>query len=184
MDIRQPLTPEAETRARTLLEQAASANEASAIDVLELAKSGRSLADAFRFVVTVPYDDRYVQRFPAMGPAGPDEERRPRPLKTSRPVYPAALRLNKTEGEALVEFVVDPTGLIRDAHIVRNTHPGFAELSVAAVRTWRFEPGYRGGRPVYTRMQIPIRFQLSDIAERPSSPAKAAQPEVGTPSSR
>jgi TonB family protein len=170
MDNRQPLTPEAEARARTLIEQAASTNEPAAIEVLELVKSGRSLADAFRFVVMVPYDDRYVQRFPAMGLPSPGEDRVPRPLKTSRPVYPAALRLSRTEGEALVEFVVDSTGLVRNAHIVRSTHPGFAELSVAAVSTWRFEPGFKDGRPVNTRMRIPIRFQLSDIAERPVSP--------------
>lgn len=181
MDSRHPLTAEAETRARALIEQSAAANEPSAIELLELAKSGRTLAEAFRFVVTIPYDDRYVQRFAVIGPGGPGEERPPRPLKVSRPVYPAALRLNKTEGEALVEFVVDPTGLVRDSHVVRSTHPGFAELSVAAVRTWRFEPGYKGGRPVYTRMQIPIRFQLSDIGERqpPSSPNEGSPRESG-----
>ena len=165
MNAREALTPDAEMRARTLLEQSAAAKEAAAIEVLELAKSGRTLAEAFRFVVTVPYDDRYVQRFPAAGPVGKNETRPPRPLKVSRPIYPAALRLTKTEGEALVECVVDPTGRVRDAHVVRSTHPGFADLSAAAVLTWRFEPGYKNGRAVYTRMQVPIRFQMSDIPE-------------------
>ena len=179
MDFRQPLTSEAENRARALIEQAAAANESSAIEVLELAKSGRSLADAFRFVVTVPYDDRYVQRFPVLGPPGPGENRPPRPVKVSRPVYPAALRLTNTEGEALVEFVVDRTGRVRDAHVVRSSHPGFAELSEAAVQSWRFEPGYKEGRPVNTRLQIPIQFQFSDIPQRPSSPANGSLQKDG-----
>ena len=176
MTTREPLTAAIETHARTLLEQSAAGNEPSAIEVLELAKSGRTLTEAFRFVVTVPYDDRYVQRFPLTGPVGEHEDRQPRPLKVSRPVYPAALRLTKTEGEALVEFIVDKTGRVRESHVVRSTHPGFSDLSAAAVLTWRFEPGYKNGRPVNTRMQIPIRFQLSDVGYPANSPTRNNDP--------
>lgn len=173
---RRPLTPEAEARARALLEQSAAGNEPSAIEVLELAKSGRPLAEAFRFVVTVPYDDRYVQRFPLAEPVGEHEDRKPRPVKVSRPIYPAALRLTKTEGEALVDLIVDKTGRVRESHVVRSTHPGFSDLSAAAVLTWRFEPGYRNGRAVNTRMQIPIRFQLSDINNAGNAPTRSDNP--------
>jgi TonB family protein len=163
MNPQEALTPENEARAKALLVRAADAKEPAALEVLELVKGGQRLADAFRFVVVVPYDDRYVQRFRALGPVQPGENRPPRPVKISRPIYPAALRLTQTEGEVLVEFVVDKTGRVHEAHTVRSSHPGFADLSVAAVSTWRFEPGYREGRPVNTRMQIPVHFQLSAL---------------------
>ena len=55
-----------EPAARTLLEQAAAAGEHPAREVLELASSGRSLADAFKYVISVPPTARYVAKQEAM----------------------------------------------------------------------------------------------------------------------
>ncbi|MEO6005167.1 MAG: TonB family protein [Opitutus sp.] len=154
---------EAVTRARQLLQQSAAAGEPAAREVLELEKEGRGLADAFRFVVSVPYDDRYVQHLAGRPDQANAQDHPPRPLKIARPIYPAALRLTKVEGDTLVEFVVDTTGRVRDAKIVSSSHPGFSDLSVAAVSTWRFLPGTKAGRAVNTRMRIPVQFRMSDV---------------------
>lgn len=168
-----PLTADHETKARALLLQAAAGGELAASEVLELEKSGRPLAEAFRYVMTVPFDDRYVQRLAAKPlPATRSGHIPPRPLKVQRPVYPTALRLTATQGEVTVEFVVDTTGRVRDAQVVSTTHPGFAEFAAASVSAWRFVPGQVDGRPVNTRMRVPIFFRMSDVGD------------VGTPRSQ
>lgn len=164
------------TKARNLIEQAAKAGEFAAVEVLELEKAGQPLPLAFAYVMNVPFEDRYVQRLQHEVSDDPPGKQRPRPLKIVRPVYPTALRLTGTEGEVDVEFVVDTTGRVRDAHAIRSTHPGFGEIAAESVRSWRFLPAMVDGRPVNTRMRVPVRFRMSEILDRrPPSPSSAEQ---------
>jgi TonB family protein len=161
------LNPDATTRARALLRRSADLGEPPAAEVLELEKSGRPLTDAFRYVVTVPYDTRYVQRTAAVFAAKKGSNVPPFPIKVVRPIYPAAMRLTQTEGEALIEFVVDKTGRVRDARVVSASHPAFAEPSAAATRLWVFTPATVNGRLGNTRLRVPIFFQMSDLKAGP-----------------
>lgn len=165
-----------ETQAHGWLEQSARAGEHDAREVLELAATGRPLADAYKYVRTVPAVDRYVTRYkPRESSAGqfPTSTRIPVVLKIVEPVYPHALRLTKTTGEVLVEFIVDTTGRVRYAFVVRSSHPGFSERALEAVTAWRFSPGIKEGKVVVTRMQVPVHFTLSDI-----HPEQKARPET------
>jgi protein TonB len=131
-----------------------------ATEVLQLELGGRSLADALRYVLNVPFEDRYVQHQMAKRADGPDDQ--PRPYRIVTPVYPQALRVADTEGRVIVDFVVDTTGRVRNAYSVKATHPLFAERAVKAVEQWRFYPGRRAGRLVNTHMQVPVIFQLTE----------------------
>lgn len=77
------------------------------------------------------------------------------------PRYPAALREQGIQGQALIEFVVDNNGAVRDASVVRFTEEAFAEAALAAVSKWQFRPGEKNGEPVATKMQVPIVFALN-----------------------
>ncbi len=87
-----------------------------------------------------------------------DLDERPRPIIQTTPQYPLDLRQNKVNGEVLVEFLVDPQGNVRNPKIIRSTNAGFNESVLRAVRTWRFEPGRKGGTAVTTRVRVPIPF--------------------------
>jgi protein TonB len=65
-------------------------------------------------------------------------------------------------GAALVEFIVDDQGKVRDARTFRATHEDFGAAATAAIMTWKFNPGLKNGRPVATRMQEIIRFELNE----------------------
>lgn len=78
------------------------------------------------------------------------------------PIYPLAMRASGMRGEVLVEFLVDIEGRVRNPVVVRSLNPSFDDPAITAVRQWQFEPGRIGRRPVTTRMQVPIIFQLSD----------------------
>ena len=158
--------PDAPKRAKALLEKAREEGEQLAAEVLELAAS-RPLAAAFQYVVTVPPDQRYLAGAMAAGAqARPDAHGFLPPVlaKMVSPVYPAVFRVTGTEGEVLVDFVVDTTGRPRRIKAVRASHPGFSDAAVLAVENWRFNPAQMKGHAVETHVQVPINFKLSNVA--------------------
>jgi periplasmic protein TonB len=77
------------------------------------------------------------------------------------PQYPFELRRQKVTGEAVVDFIVDTEGNVRNAYAIRSTHPEFGDAAVQAVVKWKFKPGRKGGRDVNTHMQVPLVFTLN-----------------------
>lgn len=96
----------------------------------------------------------------------------PRATVQVPPVYPLPLLFDGSTGEVVVGFVVDAQGAVMDATVIKSSDPAFDDSALAAIRSWKFLPGKKGGQAVNTSMQCPIVFSY---AEAP--PADAA----GTP---
>lgn len=160
--ITEVLHPDAPQRdldqAHRWLELASQRGNPRATEVLQLEIAGRPLADAMRYVLTTPFDERYVQR--AAAKAGDGPTRPPVIYRIVRPIYPQSLRLSETTGDVMVEFVVDTTGRVTDPKVIKSAHPLFAERAVEAVKQWRFYPGRKDDRLVRTRMRVPVHFTL------------------------
>jgi periplasmic protein TonB len=86
----------------------------------------------------------------------------PRAKAQASPVYPHHLRTAGISGEVVVEFIVNESGRVSEAFVVRSTQAEFEEPALRAVRTWRFEAGKRHGRPVKFRMCVPLVFSLTE----------------------
>jgi protein TonB len=84
----------------------------------------------------------------------------PRTKSQVAPSYPAAERSAGLTGEVLVEFVVDESGRVQHAHVVRSSAAAFESSTLRAVERWRFEPGKKNGRAVRFRMVVPVSFNL------------------------
>jgi protein TonB len=56
--------------------------------------------------------------------------------------------------------VVDASGMPRELRIVRAAGLGLDERALEAVKTWRFEPGHKDGRPVATQINVEVDFHL------------------------
>jgi TonB family protein len=82
------------------------------------------------------------------------------------PIYPADLIGRGIAGEVLVGFVVDTRGVPLDPFIFRSTRREFEAPAIAAVQEWRFKPGTLDGKPVNTKMTVPIVFSFED--EKPN----------------
>ena len=76
------------------------------------------------------------------------------------PAYPEALRAEKPEGQAMIEFLVDREGRGRLARVVSATREEFGWAAATAVNQWVFDPPRRGGLPVDIRVSIPFQFSL------------------------
>jgi TonB family protein len=86
------------------------------------------------------------------------------------PTYSTAQRPAGVTAEVTVNFVVDPEGNVRDASAISSTNADFNTVAVESIKKWNFKPGQKGGRPVGTRMQVPIFF-TSRTPNAPTSPS-------------
>lgn len=94
----------------------------------------------------------------------PDET--PVVIKTVRPDYPLPMRYLGITGEVMVDFIVDAQGKPRNVTVVRSSHAAFAPAATDAVARWMFRPALKGGRPVSSHLQVPVRFSLNDLPAR------------------
>ncbi|HRP06759.1 MAG TPA: TonB family protein, partial [Opitutaceae bacterium] len=119
-------------------------------------------------VAKIPVD------FVLVGRGGEDASKKseipPKVIKQFKPVYPLAMRISRMRAEVVVGFIVDIEGRVVHAGVVRSSNPLFDEAAIEAVRKWRFQPGIKNGRPVNTRMQVPIMFSIQGEKEGGSGP--------------
>jgi protein TonB len=107
------------------------------------------------------------------GAAGPDEvldvldvldEKKvsvPARLISSNPVaYPPEARRTEIETDVQVQILVDNEGRVVEAHNLSRDGYGLDEAAVQAIRTYRFSPALRDGRPVRVRMRWTVQFRL------------------------
>lgn len=75
--------------------------------------------------------------------------------------YPTQARRMGIEGTVIVVFVINTDGSIQDVDVLRGIGGGCDEEAVKVVKEApKWEPGKQRGRPVRTRMRLPIRFKL------------------------
>lgn len=86
-----------------------------------------------------------------------DLDQDPRVLYQESPKMTETMR-RKTPATVVVVFIVDKKGRVANAAVQSSTDAMFERSALTAVQKWRFEPGQRKGKPVESRMRIPITF--------------------------
>jgi TonB family protein len=81
-----------------------------------------------------------------------------KPIHTPAPAYPRSLD-QAVSGEAVVEFLVCEHGRPLLPRIISASQPEFGYAAVQGVSDWRFEKPTRKGKPVITRVRVPMKFQ-------------------------
>lgn len=74
--------------------------------------------------------------------------------------YPLIARRMGREGKVLLRLTMDEWGKLLGVEVLKDPGCGFAESAVEAVKKSRFSPAHRNGRPVPSRVTLPIRFAL------------------------
>jgi protein TonB len=80
----------------------------------------------------------------------------------SSPEYPYEMKREGIEGEVVVDFIVDPSGAVRNASAASSSPRAFEEAACRAVSRWKFRPGRKDGHPVFVHMQVPVQFRLAE----------------------
>jgi TonB family protein len=72
--------------------------------------------------------------------------------------YPEEARKRGVNDIAILELVIDKTGHVVDAKILKDVPYGGSEAALAAVKQWTFKPGTRNGQPVDVVFNLTVRI--------------------------
>lgn len=103
---------------------------------------------------------------PSTGPylAGVGDVSNPVLIEDSKvqPIYPERARAQRIEGMVTVNAVIDTDGHVSEVEVQRCNRPnlGFEESATAAVKSWRYEPATRDGKPVAVYLTVFVEFKL------------------------
>jgi protein TonB len=95
---------------------------------------------------------------------GTESDEPPRAQSNPAPIYPAEAIASLQEGKVVLRARIDTAGRVESLRVLASS--GFTLLddaALTAVRRWRFNPARRGGQPIATEVNIPVRFSIRDI---------------------
>lgn len=84
--------------------------------------------------------------------------------------YPDAAKNAKVQGKVVVKFIVDESGIVRDAIVIKSVHPALDAEALRIINLMPiWKPGISEGQPVSVPFTIPIVFRLFE-ATRTNNP--------------
>jgi protein TonB len=84
----------------------------------------------------------------------------PRAIYAPEPEFSEEARIAKFQGEVTLLVTIGTDGRARNLTVVRSLGMGLDQKALDAVRTWRFDPARKDGRPVAVQMNIIVNFHL------------------------
>ncbi|HZD94745.1 MAG TPA: energy transducer TonB [Candidatus Sulfotelmatobacter sp.] len=84
----------------------------------------------------------------------------PRAIYTPEPEFSEEARKAKYQGVVVLNIIVGVDGRVHSPRVVRSLGMGLDEKAVETVKTWKFDPSKKDGRPVGVEMNIEVAFNL------------------------
>ena len=88
------------------------------------------------------------------------EVKAPVVIRRVLPEYPRVAVLGRINGWVIVECIIDKTGHIRDAKVLKSSFAAFERPALDAVQEWVFSPGTLHGQAVDTIFDLTVTFQV------------------------
>ena len=130
--------------------------EALELKRTSLTEQARALGDEIAALRAVPASQACLGRAPVRVGGAIEAPRRTHAVQAA---YPAEALAQKVEGVSLIEVVIDCTGAVADAHVLRGV-PMLNDAALDAVRQWRYRPTLLNGAPVPVIMTVSVTFTL------------------------
>jgi TonB family protein len=90
----------------------------------------------------------------------PDCVTRPLATYSPEPEYPKNERKARHEGDVVLRLVVGTDGATHDIKVARSLSPDFDAAAIEAVKTWKFSPATKYGKPIPLQMDVQVGFHL------------------------
>lgn len=88
---------------------------------------------------------------------------------TAPPKYPAGAAASRTTGKVVLVIDVAADGSVADARVEKSEPAGvFDQVTLDAVKGWKFEPATENGKPVPGRIRVPVTFEMDKPAGAPA----------------
>ena len=84
----------------------------------------------------------------------------PIPTYKPEPPYTKDARDAKLKGNVILKIVVGANGTVTDIQVIEGLGKGLTESAVKTVKTWKFEPATKNGRPVAVWVTVEVTFKL------------------------
>ena len=101
---------------------------------------------------------------PALPPGvyrvGVDGVSAPRKISGAQPSYTDSARNRKIQGTVILQAIISADGSVQDVTVVRSLEPSLDRSSIDTVKTWRFAPAMKDGKPVSVAVNIETSFRL------------------------
>jgi len=81
-------------------------------------------------------------------------------LRRVTPLYPEVARRMRLNGFVILQCIIDQSGNIRDAQVVRSSFAAFEKPALDAVYQWQFAPGRLSGVPVDVQFDLKVTFEI------------------------
>ena len=81
-------------------------------------------------------------------------------VSKTEPEYSEEARRAKYQGTAMLYVQIDPSGGATHIRVIKSLGLGLDRKAVEAVAKWKFQPGYKEGKPVTVEATIEVNFRL------------------------
>jgi protein TonB len=82
-------------------------------------------------------------------------------IRRVAPLYPKLAINARMNGTVIVECIIDKTGRVREAHVLRSTSTMFDQSALDAVQQWQFAPGSLHGNAIDTIFDLTVTFRVT-----------------------
>jgi TonB family protein len=129
-------------------------------------EQGDTLIDSLHTVWTLVPHRAHLHAPGAMRVGG--DVKAPIVVKRVDPIYADEARRDRISGIVIIEVLIDKTGSVKDALVLKGLPDGLSDAAMAAIKQWQFQPGTLKGEPVDVIFNLTINFKL-DEAGKPGS---------------
>ena len=84
----------------------------------------------------------------------------PRKISGDAPGYTEIARRARAQGVVILETVIDESGAVTSARVLKPLPFGLDDKAIEAVKTWKFEPAMKDGKPVAVQINVEVSFRL------------------------
>jgi len=85
----------------------------------------------------------------------------PRATYQPDPEYTEGARKAAIEGEVWLSLIVGTDGVPYNVKVVRSLGFGLTDKAIEVVKTWKFEPGTKAGKPIAMQIRVEVAFHLA-----------------------
>ncbi|HET9167528.1 MAG TPA: energy transducer TonB, partial [Candidatus Angelobacter sp.] len=76
------------------------------------------------------------------------------------PKYSKSARKQGIQGTVTLSVVIGTDGKAHDVKVVKSLEPSLDANAIKAVKTWKFAPATKDGRPVAIEMRLDVDYKL------------------------
>ncbi len=84
----------------------------------------------------------------------------PVPIFKPDPAYTKQARDAKIKGNVELMVVVGADGTVTSAKVQKSLDPGLDQNTVNTIKTWKFKPATKGGKPVPVKVTVEVSYKL------------------------